>query len=181
MLVILLFAVVAVSAQPGDAEGNSPVFIPDTESFLFSSTTTGLDYQILVSLPEDYESARADRTYPIIYLLDANYFFGAINDFIRVENLVQELPKVIVVGIGYPEDPLQGRVMDMMENPANFLEFISDELIPFVDENYKTRTNERTIMGHSLGGSLCYTPCSTIQSYSRAILRQVQVALIGDR
>lgn len=149
---VLLFGVLVAGAQSGSEDSNPPVTIPHTESFLFSSTTTGLDYQIFVSLPEDYDMTRVSRTYPVIYLLDANYYFGAINDFIRVENLVQELPKVIVVGIGYPENPLQGRVTDMLENPSTFLEFISDELIPFVDENYKTRTNERTIVGHSLGG-----------------------------
>lgn len=157
LLLILLF----VGVKPGVAQNNppddnsiSPVTIPNTETISISSKHTGGDYQIMVGLPEDYASSDAETRYSVVYLLDANYFFGAITDFIRVENLVQEISPLIIVGVGYPEKPLEGRVSDMLQNPDLFLEFIADELIPLIDKTYKTETRslDRAIIGHSLGG-----------------------------
>jgi hypothetical protein len=153
--VVLLVSVPLVHAQDSQPDGSLPqVSIPNTEMFSLSSDITGQDYQILVSLPEGYAANSANMRYPVVYLLDANYYFGAINDFIRVENLVRDLPNLIIVGIGYPEEPLVRRVEDMEENPDDFLDFVADELIPYVDARYGTRTTAdgRTLAGHSLGG-----------------------------
>src|SRR5262245_18500279 len=158
---LLLLYVLFIGAMPSNAEDSSPgntrypeVTIPNTETIPMSSTQTGRDYQIFVELPEDYASADEDIRYSVVYLLDANYFFGAVTDFIRLENLVEEMPSVIVVCIGYPEKPLEGRVADMLQNPDKFLEFIGDELIPFIDNTYRTKTSpsDRAFVGHSLGG-----------------------------
>jgi len=37
-------------------------------------------------------------------------------------------------------------------NAARFLDFIKKELIPYIDTNYRTVKNDRTLMGSSLGG-----------------------------
>ncbi|MEZ4667962.1 MAG: alpha/beta hydrolase-fold protein [Anaerolineae bacterium] len=133
---------------------NPPVSIPNSETLSITSRQTGTEYQILVALPEGYADGGEKKRYSVVYLLDANFYFGTITEFIRVENLVQEISPLIVVGIGYPENPLDGRVNDMLLNPDSFLGFVSDELIPLIDKTYRTKTDspDRALMGHSLGG-----------------------------
>ena len=41
-----------------------------------------------------------------------------------------------------------------MGGGGNFLNFIERELIPYIDKNYKNRTNKKLWLGHSLGGLL---------------------------
>ncbi|MBZ0286539.1 MAG: hypothetical protein K8I30_02915, partial [Anaerolineae bacterium] len=176
---LLLFAAFVLGVSSINAQDSAPhnenfplVTIPNTESHSMSSASTGLEYQIFVALPEDYATISSDTRYSVVYLLDANFYFGAITEFIRVENLLEELPKLIVVGIGYPEVPLEMRVTDMERNPDRFLEFIADELIPFIDERYRTAatSGERTIMGHSLGGQfVLYTLFNRPELFSRYV------------
>jgi predicted alpha/beta superfamily hydrolase len=173
LFVLLLIEVLPASAQDNQSSSttNPPVTIPNTETFLMSSRNTGGSYQIFVGLPEDYAVQHEDTRYSVIYLLDANYYFGAITDFIRVENLVQEMPNLIVVGIGYPEKPLEGRVADMLQNPDKFVKFVGDELIPLIDQTYRTKDGpDRTLLGHSLGGQfVLYTLFSRPELFARYV------------
>ena len=86
-----------------------PVTIRDSESRFLKSRLLGKEYKIQVALPAGY--AESKETYPVLYLLDADIWFGGIAETIR--NFVafrkmfsiQTVPDMIVVGIGYPIDP----------------------------------------------------------------------------
>src|SRR5690606_24635364 len=94
----------------------------------------------------------------------------------RMFTLFREMPDVIVVGVGYPVQffqetfaprwhdltPWQHPGLDASESAKRgmelrsggapeFLRFIRSQVIPFVDENYRT-TGDRTLYGHSFGG-----------------------------
>ncbi len=60
---------------------------------------------------------------------------------------------MIIVGIGYPSnyDPNVIRVRDLIRSPDEFLDFVLQELMPYVDKEYRT-TTERTLWGSSYGG-----------------------------
>lgn len=63
------------------------------------------EYVISVALPYHYDE-NPEKTYPVIYVLDGNWYFGMIVDMVRIMNIrtsfCNELPDAIIVGIGYP-------------------------------------------------------------------------------
>jgi len=120
-------------------------------------------FSLFVHLPQHYHPKRK-KTYPVLYLLDANAYFDILRDEVRSMKLDEE---PIIVGIGYKDfielDSLRCRdytypaatstdTMPVSGMGDRFLSFVETELIPFVDQEYKTDVNHRTIMGHSLGG-----------------------------
>lgn len=98
------------------------------------------------------------KRYPVLYLLDGDaHFFSAVG---IIQQLSQAngngvLPEMIVVAI---ENTNRLRDLTPASPPmtnlgkANpFVNFLSSELIPYVDKNFKTAPY-RVLAGHSLGG-----------------------------
>ena len=81
--------------------------IPATEVRVVHSEVAQQDYLISVALPFQY-GEDSDRSWPAIYVLDANLYFGLVVDMVRAMNIrvdfCNELPDAFVVGIGYPVD-----------------------------------------------------------------------------
>ena len=114
--------------------------------------------EIIVGVPAGYEGG--DETYPVVYLLDGPSHFHHTTGTARFLARNGRMPDVIVVAI-----PNTDRTRDLSPpvhsdtGPArpnaggadNFLEFISAELKPFIDDNYRTRPYS-ILIGHSLGG-----------------------------
>lgn len=99
-----------------------------------------------------------DAKYPVLYVLDGEaHFLSTVG---IVQQLSQAngngvLPEMIIVGIGNTN-----RLRDLspavlpaadMDKANPFLKFLSSELIPFIDNNYKT-SPYKLLVGHSLGG-----------------------------
>lgn len=114
-----------------------------------------------MAFPSGY--ADSDETYPVVYVLDANSFFGTVTETIRVLRIGKEFPKVLIVGVGYAEDGyIKGRFRDYSPTPKDdfpgsggaeaFLRFVCEELIPFVDSNYRTDLEDRCLLSDSLSG-----------------------------
>jgi len=107
--------------------------------------------QLIVSLPKDYEVS--NETYPVLFLLD-----GIENNLIDARLVIYNLRlKMIIVAISNTD-----RDRDMMpisrpsyevKNPKaeNFISFLETELLPHIDENYRTN-GQKTIRGRSLSG-----------------------------
>ena len=131
-----------------------------------TSSIGGQHYTISIWLPESY--THAQKTYPVVYLLDGNFSFGLATDTTHLLIFGHEVPEVMLVGIGYPiqsyDDWVMHRTRDytpttVVATPgsggaAQFLSFIETELTPFVDSTYRTDPTDRTMWGYSLGG-LC--------------------------
>jgi predicted alpha/beta superfamily hydrolase len=142
-----------------------------TEVRLIAARSVEQTFRISVALPSSY-ATDLERTYPTIYLLDANFYFGMITELTRVMTLCEELPESIVIGIGYPLDtPLAEATKETFrlrdrdltpvtdpteENPtggaAAFLTFIQTELISLIEQEYRADPTVRVLAGHSLGG-----------------------------
>ena len=119
-----------------------------------------------VYLPQHY-SADSLKTYPVIYLLDGS----KDEDFIHIAGIVQfgsfswinMLPETIVVGIAnvdrkrdftYPsQNSLDQEEFSTSGKSAHFIQFLEEELQPFIAANFKT-SEEKTLIGQSLGGLL---------------------------
>jgi predicted alpha/beta superfamily hydrolase len=86
-----------------------PITIHDSELRFLKSTLLGKDYKIRVALPAGYIESK--ETYPVLYVLDADIWFGGIVEIVRHMAAcgkmfsIQTVPDMIVVGIGYPLDP----------------------------------------------------------------------------
>lgn len=114
---------------------------------------------LLISKPDGYDQ-ETDR-YPVLYLLDGEENFVHTTGIIRFLADSGRIPPMILVGIANTERnrDLTPRTEVEIENrfhPKNggadaFLEFIRSELIPYIDQNYRTRPY-RVLAGHSLGG-----------------------------
>lgn len=81
--------------------GHPAYSIVDTETRLITSDFVQQEFQISIALPL-LHPADTPATYPVLYLLDANFFFGGITEMTRLMRECGEFPISIVVGIGYP-------------------------------------------------------------------------------
>jgi predicted alpha/beta superfamily hydrolase len=169
--------IVLVVAALGSLEGVSrasaqdvvlPVVLPGTEQRLLDSEAVGVRYKLYVSLPGGYESSELD--YPVVYVLDADYSFAIARNVMEHLSDRGDLPPSILVGIAYdgPDAYRANRTRDYtptyvptagygLEYQAvsggapKFRQFISDELVPFVEREYRA-SSQRTLVGHSYGG-----------------------------
>ena len=132
-----------------------------------TSKETDATYSILIYLPVSYTETQ--RKYPIMILTDAFWVMGiAQTTFDMMTFYTHEIPEVIVVGVGYPQSSLldmtRNRHRDLLPthvegyNPSGsadkFISFIKNELIPYVENNYRVDTANRCFYGHSYGGLL---------------------------
>jgi predicted alpha/beta superfamily hydrolase len=144
LIVLVVFSVSAAEPVP-----------IQLESKVMSETRT-----ILVRTPASY--ARGTRAYPVLYMTDGDRQIGhtaAVVDFLAREG---RMPEVIVVGISNTDrtrDLTPTKVERMGEGFATptsggadrFLDFISTEVMPYVEKNYRTQPY-RVFAGHSFGG-----------------------------
>jgi uncharacterized protein len=178
--ILLAFIPILLKAQAKKPHATYPAAtILNTEQRQLFSKLNNQEYELYIFLPDNY--ANSDSTYQVIYLTDANQYFGLMADITRSLQWGSEMPEAIVVGIGYPlrsfktDDErwsrwLAWRMRDLsptntaqmdkdfgIENiksggAATFLQFMEQELFPFVEKNYRAKSKNRTFVGFSLGG-----------------------------
>jgi len=111
---------------------------------------------IAVSLPSGYKTL--NRQYPVLYILDAEY--SSFTSSIGIVRYLGQyrIPEMIIVGVlntnrnrDFWSYKIEGLRQTTDDGGQNFLSFFSEELIPFIDKNYKT-TPYRIIYGRSAGG-----------------------------
>lgn len=141
------------------------VEVRDTERRFLASEHVGRTYEIDVWLPPGYDQDGA--RYPVIYVLDAEYNFGCASYIVKRLIKNGEIPKPLVVGLAYNTDEDDFYVKRERDStpPTTlhrnsggvepFVRFFETELIPFVNRNYRTEPEDRTIVGHSITGFFC--------------------------
>jgi len=109
--------------------------------------------KLLVYLPEGYD--RSEEKYPVLYGLDGHQLFHYTTSIIRYFHNFGRMPKMILIRVLNTD---RGRDFTPTKIPTessggadNFLEFMRNELFPFVDQNYRTHPF-RILHGHSLCG-----------------------------
>ena len=98
--------------------------------------------RIKIQLPRDYEE-NVEKVYPIILVFDANYLFEPVAGNVDYFGYWEDMPESIVVGImqgdsRYDDCNYDDTTFMPAEQGANFFEFIGLELIPYIDNNYRT-------------------------------------------
>lgn len=156
--------------------------IEGSKVHVLRSELTGKDYLISVGLPYGYRD-ETEKKWPVVYIMDGNFYFGMATEIVRSMAWCGPTSDAIVVGIGYATgtqmdeawlDRLAMRMDDLtpvrdeeqekkrQENwersvrtggAVNFLEFIDADVMSLVESNYRVDKNERTLAGHSQGGS----------------------------
>lgn len=160
----LLTASIAQSDKAIATLKTTPFTIGETRTF--HSAILEENRTINVYLPPSYDEKK-DTSYPVIYLLDGS----KDEDFIHVVGIVQlgnfqwinMLPESIVVGIcnidrkrdfTYPTTNAKDKEdFPTTGGSAAFISFLEKELHPYVTQTYRV-TEERTLIGQSLGGLL---------------------------
>ncbi len=139
---------------------------------LFSKTLNE-SREIYIQLPANYSPENTQK-YPVAYILDGEVFLLTATNVLDFYS-GGFMPEMVLIGISNSKNrmrdltsssikTLYGRPFNQKNGEAaNFIKFIEDELIPFVEEKYPV-TNYRTIIGHSYGGlfaiySLLEHPC----------------------
>ncbi len=148
-----------VSEEP---ESSPAAIVPFSEMHILSSDNYENDFLITVGFPLSYGAS--DQTYPVLYMLDGNIEFAIGQSLAPLMAFGQEAPEVIVVGIGYAvEDIMQVLELRARDLPPTetdmggggaeaFLAFITDELKPYVEENFAVDTGKEILFGHSDAG-----------------------------
>lgn len=134
--------------------------------FKIKSEILNSDREISVYLPNSYNN-NDYVNYPVLYLLDGRKFFNSFSGVITQlsSDASPQVPEMIVIGItsqdrikdssptnsliGYTKEEEKG--LEVSGGEDDFLKFIQKELIPFVDDNYRTNSY-RTFVGYSFTG-----------------------------
>ncbi|MBT8303706.1 MAG: esterase [Bacteroidia bacterium] len=117
----------------------------------FPSSKLEAERQLKIQLPRNYEE-NTEKTYPLFIVLDGDYLFEAVAGNVDYNAYWEDMPEAIVVGV----NQLDSRLDDCLysdqnflpvESGADFFEFLGLELIPYLNETYRT-ANFRAIVGH---------------------------------
>jgi len=116
--------------------------------------------ELLVHLPNNYQQ-NSGLNYPVLYLLDGqrnlNHAAGTL-DLLSQSNMAQEMIIVAITNTHRTRDltPTYDESYNewgLSGGADKFLDFIEQELILYINKNYRTN-NFKILSGHSLGGLL---------------------------
>jgi predicted alpha/beta superfamily hydrolase len=148
-------AALLLLSAPLIAQGETypQVRIPNTEERVLKSKIMDYEYGVYVTLPPWYND-NPDKIYPTLYILDGNQYYVFTHEPLGSliwGNMVKEH---ITISVAYRPGQINYRSRDFQSsNRANdFVKFFKRELIPFVEDHYRTSKKDRTLFGHSLGG-----------------------------
>ena len=135
----------------------------DSYYLRMESETIGRDYHLFVMLPDDYEQ-HPEQSYPTVYVLDGGALYPLLVAYYRYLNFGKEIPDAIVVGISYGSDSYEGGNYRSTDYTAEtdereywggadaFQRFLKVEMIPYVEDKFRSRPDRRIIFGQSIGG-----------------------------
>ncbi|WOH36199.1 alpha/beta hydrolase-fold protein [Thalassotalea fonticola] len=102
---------------------------------------------LLVHLPDSY--TESNKPYPVLYLIDGGRHFNHAIISTQLLQQQQRVPELIIVAIANNDnmdhDPDRGK--------EKFTRFVKNEVMSYVDENYRT-TGLNTLFGHTKAGWL---------------------------
>lgn len=167
---------------PGEPLGERPgvTGIVRVHRAMAPAAPTGLlPRDVFVMVPRGYDDMmKADQRYPVVYMHDGQNVFDPSTAFLgrewHADEVADELtmrgliPQVIIVGIANTPERVADYTLDVdaqQDRPdgkpqgqggqaARYVDWIANELKPFIDSHYRTRRGPETtaMMGSSLGG-----------------------------
>lgn len=121
-----------------------------------SSANLNSERKLKIKLPKDYDPD-SDIKHPLIIVFDGDYLFEPVAGQVDFQTYFDDMPRSIIVGI------MQGkeRFYDSYYNPKTglptesglrFHDFVSDELLPYLDKEYRT-SKFRVAVAHDIMGN----------------------------
>ena len=141
--------------------------------FTYSSQLLGNTRTIRVLLPPSYNENTL-KSYPVLYMHDGQNLFSAATSSFGVEWQVDEtsqsliyqgkMAEAIIVGMDNTGGGRMGEYTPTVDatygggNGDAYLDFIEIELMPYINANYRTKTDRDNtlMMGSSLGGLISF-------------------------
>lgn len=128
-----------------------------------SSIVKGQEYTLHIMLPGGY--AASSKKYPVLYLQDSQWDFPLLTSLYGQQYFDGFIPAMIIVGVtwgGAKPNPDSLRARDYTPTKEarapqsggaqQYLSALKNEVLPFIEANYKADKNDRVLMGCSLGG-----------------------------
>jgi predicted alpha/beta superfamily hydrolase len=137
--------------------------LDETRHHVVESEVRDKQLHILVGLPDGYDDS-TEESYPTVYILDGGELYPMLKSYSNYLYNGGEAPKLILVAISYGTDDWQKGndrshdytaptdERDYWGGAADFQAFLGDELLPFIEESYRSSRDKRILFGHSLGG-----------------------------
>lgn len=166
ILIICIFVISILFLNPDKSNCQSKSEqITIGDKIVIHSDILNEDRTVLIRLPKDYDNTM--MKYPVLYILDGEFFFqqaiGAVNILSECGYIYNNpIPQMIIVGIVNVDrnrdyTPTHApRQLGVLRYPTSgkahrFIKFLSSELIPYIDSNYRTQPY-RILAGWSFGG-----------------------------
>lgn len=146
---------------------STKIIIADVISF--HSKILNEDRKIYIHKPTD-DTTYLPQSYPVLYLMDGEEQMTMVTgQVIYLSQTFKIIPPMIVVGIGNTDrtkdltpthsiignsgksDTSLSSILASSGGGEKFLQFLQQELMPYIEQHYKTAPF-RTFCGHSLGG-----------------------------
>ncbi len=171
LLIPLLLAAACGGDSSSTATGTTDRALIVTDAV--PSSIIGITYPLDIYLPAGYGGNTGG--FPVMFVLD-----GEVRFPMMVEIVNQTALKVMIVGIRN----VGRRNRDFMpvgpctpDGGGNdlYYRFLTTELIPFIDENYKSDGVNRTLVGHSHGGTFAFYAMFSERSGARNFTGYVSV------
>ncbi len=131
------------------------------DSFRIESGELGRGFDVYVRYPDGYAST--DQTYPTVYLTDGDSLFPVLATNHLFLTYDEGLAEAIVVGIAYGgfDRETNRRHIDFQTPGASveeagaeaFNRFLTTELIPRIEADYRSDPQQRILFGQSRGGA----------------------------
>lgn len=122
------------------------------DEYLVYDEQLGLEFLVHCTLPPNYDSA---KTYPVFFLTDGVW---RLNDHAALYKAMEnkEASEAILVSLSYnyningTEDMFRDKLF--IRYREGLLNFITDDLMPYLGEQYSIDYSDSTLFGHSMGG-----------------------------
>jgi predicted alpha/beta superfamily hydrolase len=147
--------------------------LPNTRVHQLSSEFSDVEYEIRVWLPRSYAEGR--RVYPLMIMLDADYSFPLVTSI--ADHLAERGQSMdyVIAAIAYrnsgdspywyrrnrtrdytptdtPEGGYSREIQQFSGGGPEFLRFIGEQLLPYLNSRYRVGNDDRVFVGHSFGG-----------------------------
>lgn len=155
ILSLLFFSLGCLSSKAQNADylsHDKQQFIVDT----ITSNNFNGQRQIKIYLPKDYSK---EDTYPVIYVLDAEWMFLPTVNETKLLSEFSVIPKSIVVGV-FHEDRNKDLAIDwntgqLDPTGLSFFKLLTNSIIPKIDAEYTT-SGFNVLVGHSNSATYCH-------------------------
>ena len=129
----------------------SPFIEAQVKYETIESSKLGDTRELKIQLPRGYNT-NEDKSYPIFIVFDGDYLFEAVAGNVDYYSYWEDMPEAIVVGVNqfdkrYDDCMYSEQNSLPIETGATFFEFVGMELIPYIENKYRT-VNFRVAVGH---------------------------------